>query len=203
MCPERTVPKWRARRDSKCPYNLFIQLKLSLKVQPRDESRGRVEHELHTMMDWERVYRNQMVRSGRANPVPQVLPFFHFRSRKIASGGRRTTSMAVVALSPHFSHGECEPSRLVCTPAASRSATAIGSRTATSAKVSSGTGRSRSVADVPKSSARYRTDRAAKPCRFLDGSVDLGDAPIEIGEGPVLDREANLGIGSCRRAPAP
>jgi hypothetical protein len=43
---------------------------------------------------------------------------------------------------------------------------------------------------------RHRTDGAAKPGRFLNGRVDLGDAPIEVGDGLALDREAGIGIGS-------
>ena len=58
-----------------------------------------------------------------------------------------------------------QPARVVCAPAASRSATAIGSSTATSARVSSRTGRSRSVAGVPISSARYRTGPTSASAR--------------------------------------
>ena len=46
---------------------------------------------------------------------------------------------------------------------------------------------------------RHRTDGAAKPGRFLDGGVDLGDAPIEVGGALALDREARIGVGSSVR----
>src|SRR5258707_14106978 len=45
-------------------------------------------------------------------------------------------------------------------------------------------------------SDRHRTDGAAKPCRFLDGRVDLGEAPIEVSDDLALDREAGLSVGS-------
>jgi hypothetical protein len=44
-------------------------------------------------------------------------------------------------------------------------------------------------------SDHHRTDGAAKPRRFLDGCVDLGDAPIEVGDGLTLDSETGLGVG--------
>ena len=150
---------------------------------------------------------------------------------------------------PIPANGQRKPARAVCAPAASRSATAIGSRTATSARVSSRTGNSRSLAGIPISSARYRTGptsasarlrwasilafsicRLANACasrwrsatmsarshrfwsaiviaptgrpspgRFLDGPVNLGDAPIEIGDGLALDGEASLGVGGSVR----
>jgi hypothetical protein len=37
------------------------------------------------------------------------------------------------------------------------------------------------------------------PGRFLDGPVNLGDAPIEIGDGLALDGEASLGVGGSVR----
>jgi hypothetical protein len=43
-------------------------------------------------------------------------------------------------------------------------------------------------------SDRHRPDRTAKPRRFFDGRVDLGDAPIKIGDVPSLDSEARLDI---------
>jgi hypothetical protein len=46
---------------------------------------------------------------------------------------------------------------------------------------------------------RDRADGAAKPCRRLDGRVDLGGAPIEVGDGLALDGEAGLGVGGSIR----
>jgi len=46
---------------------------------------------------------------------------------------------------------------------------------------------------------RHRADGAAKPCRRLDGRVDLGDAPIEVGHRLPLDREARIGVGGSIR----
>jgi hypothetical protein len=43
---------------------------------------------------------------------------------------------------------------------------------------------------------RHRADGAAKPCRFLDGRIDLGDALVEVGDRLSLDNEASLGFGS-------
>src|SRR5829696_554589 len=45
----------------------------------------------------------------------------------------------------------------------------------------------------------HRADGAAKPCRFLDGRIDLGDAPIEVGDRLSLDSEASLGFGGSIR----
>jgi hypothetical protein len=44
-----------------------------------------------------------------------------------------------------------------------------------------------------------RTNGAAKPRRFLDRSIDLGEAPIEVGDGLALDCDASLDIGSSIR----
>jgi hypothetical protein len=52
-------------------------------------------------------------------------------------------------------------------------------------------------------SDRYRADGAAKPCRLLDGRVDLGDAPIEVGDRLSLDGEAGLGVGGSIRERRP
>jgi len=48
-------------------------------------------------------------------------------------------------------------------------------------------------------SDRHRTERAALPRRFPDGRVNLGDAPIEVGDGLALDGEASLGVGGSVR----
>src|SRR5829696_9180877 len=45
----------------------------------------------------------------------------------------------------------------------------------------------------------HRADRAAKPCRFLDRQVDLGDAPIEVSDRLSLDSEASLDFGGSIR----
>jgi len=57
-----------------------------------------------------------------------------------------------------------------------------------------------SITALPVSN-RHRADGAAKPCRLLDGRVDLGDASIEVGDGLALDGEAGLGVrASCESA---
>ena len=48
-------------------------------------------------------------------------------------------------------------------------------------------------------SDRHRTNGAAKPSRFLDRSIDLGNAPIEVGDRLALDCDASLDIGSSIR----
>jgi hypothetical protein len=48
-------------------------------------------------------------------------------------------------------------------------------------------------------SDRHRTEGAAKPCRCLDGRVDLGNAPIEVGDGLALDGDADIGVGGSIR----
>ena len=78
-----------------------------------------------------------------------------------------------------------QPARVVCAPAASRSATAIGSSTPTSARVSSRTGRSRSVAGVPISSARYRTGPTSASARWPLG-VNFGFLDLQAGNCPGL-----------------
>jgi hypothetical protein len=36
---------------------------------------------------------------------------------------------------------------------------------------------------------------SAKPCRLLDGGVDLGDTPIEVGNGLALNSQTSVDIG--------
>ena len=48
-------------------------------------------------------------------------------------------------------------------------------------------------------SERHRADGPAKPRRCLDGRVDLGNPPIEVGDGLALNGEAGLGVGGSVR----
>jgi hypothetical protein len=85
--------------------------------------------------------------------------------------------------------------------------------------VSNRTARSRSVAGIPTTWARYRigptsasaqprsstfapllvsdrrsSDWPAKPGRFIDGRIDLGDTPIKVGDCSTLDPEASFDV---------
>src|ERR1700761_4132671 len=46
---------------------------------------------------------------------------------------------------------------------------------------------------------RHRTHRAAKPCRFLNGRVDLGNTSIEVSDRLTLDTEASVDVGGSVR----
>src|ERR1700755_3274750 len=46
---------------------------------------------------------------------------------------------------------------------------------------------------------RHRTHRAAKPCRFLNGRVDLGNTSIEVSDRLTLDTEASVDVGGSIR----
>ena len=48
-------------------------------------------------------------------------------------------------------------------------------------------------------SDRHGANGSAKPCRLLDGGVDLGDTPIEVGDGLVLNSQTSVDIGGSVR----